>query len=126
MYAVAYPTWLGSLRAETDWRGPFLSSIRIAVMIVVMRPPHAHRIDDTYLASRLQVLLVSHGGDPWPTISPRIRRVRRGLSDHARHYESLAERGLDVGYYGIFVDSIGSTALVVEDLGEDSPRSMSP
>ncbi|KAI9069101.1 hypothetical protein FKP32DRAFT_1617629 [Trametes sanguinea] len=48
------------------------------------------------------------------------------LRDHARHYESLAERGLDVGYYGIFVDSIGSTALVVEDLGDDSPRSMSP
>ncbi|OSD08559.1 hypothetical protein PYCCODRAFT_1429617 [Trametes coccinea BRFM310] len=48
------------------------------------------------------------------------------LRDHARHYEGLAERGLDVGYYGIFGDSIGSTALVVEDLGDDSPRSMSP
>ncbi|CDO73571.1 hypothetical protein BN946_scf185014.g41 [Trametes cinnabarina] len=48
------------------------------------------------------------------------------LRDHARHYEGLAERGLDVGYYGLFLDSIGSTALVVEDLGEDSPRSESP
>ncbi|KAI0362441.1 hypothetical protein OH77DRAFT_1388234 [Trametes cingulata] len=48
------------------------------------------------------------------------------LRDHARHYEALAERGLYVGYYGIFGDSIGSTALVVEDLGDDSPRSGSP
>ncbi|KAI0333540.1 hypothetical protein GY45DRAFT_1319505 [Cubamyces sp. BRFM 1775] len=48
------------------------------------------------------------------------------LREHARHYEGLAERGLDVGYYGVFVDSIGSTALVVEDLGEDSPRPESP
>ncbi|KAI0372955.1 hypothetical protein BV20DRAFT_963401 [Pilatotrama ljubarskyi] len=48
------------------------------------------------------------------------------LQDHARHYEALAERGLYVGYYGIFMDSIGSTALVVEDLGDASPRSGSP
>lgn len=45
------------------------------------------------------------------------------LREHARHYEALAERGLYVGYYGLFVDRIGSTALVVEDFGEESPRS---
>ncbi|KAI0780637.1 hypothetical protein BD413DRAFT_600199 [Trametes elegans] len=47
------------------------------------------------------------------------------LRDHARHYEALAERGLYVGYYGVFVDKLGSTALVVEDLGDgdESPRS---
>ncbi|KAI0636682.1 hypothetical protein C8Q77DRAFT_1071032 [Trametes polyzona] len=48
------------------------------------------------------------------------------LRDLAHHYEALAERGLYVGYYGLFVDRIGSTALVVEDLGDDSPRSASP
>ncbi|EIW60164.1 uncharacterized protein TRAVEDRAFT_27841 [Trametes versicolor FP-101664 SS1] len=47
------------------------------------------------------------------------------LREHARHYEALAERGLYVGYYGLFVDRIGSTALVVEDFGEESPRSES-
>ncbi|KAI0647352.1 hypothetical protein C8Q79DRAFT_959025 [Trametes meyenii] len=45
------------------------------------------------------------------------------LLDHARHYEGLAERGLYVGYYGLFRDNIGSTALVVEDLGDESPSS---
>ncbi|KAI0672927.1 hypothetical protein C8Q78DRAFT_1077240 [Trametes maxima] len=45
------------------------------------------------------------------------------LLDHARHYEGLAQRGLYVGYYGLFRDSIGSTALVVEDLGDESPSS---
>ncbi|KAH9857198.1 hypothetical protein C2E23DRAFT_720835 [Lenzites betulinus] len=48
------------------------------------------------------------------------------LREHARHYEALAERGVYVGYYGLFGDKIGSMALVVEDLGEDSPRSASP
>ncbi|KAI0822843.1 hypothetical protein BC628DRAFT_1412107 [Trametes gibbosa] len=53
------------------------------------------------------------------------------LRELARHYEALAERGLYVGYHGLFGDRIGSTALVVEDLGdgeEDSSslRSASP
>ncbi|RPD66430.1 hypothetical protein L226DRAFT_530530 [Lentinus tigrinus ALCF2SS1-7] len=36
------------------------------------------------------------------------------LREDARLHENLAERGL-TGYYGIFTDSIGSTALVIDD-----------
>ena len=37
------------------------------------------------------------------------------LREDARLHKQLADRGLRLGYYGIFVDSIGSTAVVTED-----------
>ncbi|TBU65529.1 hypothetical protein BD310DRAFT_864266 [Dichomitus squalens] len=37
------------------------------------------------------------------------------LREDARLHEQLAERGMTSGYYGVFVDSIGSTALVTDD-----------
>ena len=37
------------------------------------------------------------------------------LREDARLHQQLADRGLRLGYYGIFVDSIGSTAVVTED-----------
>ncbi|KAI0723943.1 hypothetical protein C8T65DRAFT_734452 [Cerioporus squamosus] len=40
------------------------------------------------------------------------------LREDARLHENLAERGL-TGYYGIFTDSIGSTALVIDDFDDD-------
>ena len=40
------------------------------------------------------------------------------LREDARLHENLAERGL-TGYYGIFTDSIGSTALVIDDFDDE-------
>ena len=37
------------------------------------------------------------------------------LREDARLHEHLVERGLTDGYYGIFTDRIGSTALVIDD-----------
>lgn len=37
------------------------------------------------------------------------------LREDGRLHEQLVERGMTVGYYGIFMDSIGSTALVIDD-----------
>lgn len=40
------------------------------------------------------------------------------LREDARLHEHLVERGLTLGYYGIFTDNIGSIALVIDDDGE--------
>ncbi|RDX56459.1 hypothetical protein OH76DRAFT_1414051 [Lentinus brumalis] len=40
------------------------------------------------------------------------------LREDARLHDNLAERGL-TGYYGIFTDSIGSTALVIDDFDDE-------
>ncbi|KAH9945855.1 uncharacterized protein BXZ73DRAFT_95374 [Epithele typhae] len=37
------------------------------------------------------------------------------LREDARLHQQLVDRGLRLGYYGIFTDSIGSTAVVTED-----------
>ncbi|OBZ69279.1 hypothetical protein A0H81_10735 [Grifola frondosa] len=42
------------------------------------------------------------------------------LRDEARHYQCLAERGLSLGFYGIFKDEIGSIALLIDDLGGET------
>ncbi|KAH9901517.1 hypothetical protein C8Q73DRAFT_786879 [Cubamyces lactineus] len=80
--------------------------------VLAFEPPDGEQFDLPLRAVLVKIAVDDEGGED--------------LREHARHYEGLAERGLDVGYYGVFVDSIGSTALVVEDLGEDSPRPESP
>ena len=47
------------------------------------------------------------------------------LREDARLHQQLVERGVSVGYYGIFTDSIGSTAIVIEDY-DDEPEVISP
>ncbi|PIL24255.1 hypothetical protein GSI_14008 [Ganoderma sinense ZZ0214-1] len=48
------------------------------------------------------------------------------LREDARLHEQLVERGMTVGYYGIFVDSIGSTALVIDDWDNEVGEVHSP
>ncbi|KAI0748551.1 hypothetical protein C8Q80DRAFT_1172451 [Daedaleopsis nitida] len=60
---------------------------------------------------------------PTSTVPPRNVTVKiavdeeggEDLREDARLHQQLVERGLAVGYYGIFTDSIGSTALVIDD-----------
>ena len=50
------------------------------------------------------------------------------LREDARLHEHLVERGLTLGYYGIFTDRIGSTALVIdsdEEFDVETPISAS-